>query len=59
MGGFENERVRTGKAMDTLQFLSQASEARRLYETRQKYMHDEASMIDRAKSIEIAKAKKT
>lgn len=43
------------KAMDTLQFLSQDSEARRLYEARQKYLHDEASMIDRAESIGMAK----
>lgn len=33
------------KAMDTLQYLSQDSEARRLYEARQKYLHDEASML--------------
>lgn len=39
------------KAMDTLQFLSQDSEARRLYEARQKYLHDEASMLDRAESV--------
>ncbi len=45
------------KAMDTLQFLSQDSEARRLYEARQKYLHDEASMIDRAESIGTAKGK--
>lgn len=32
------------KAMDTLQYLSQDSEARRLYEARQRYLHDEASM---------------
>lgn len=34
------------KAMDTLEFLSQDQEARRLYEERQKYLHDEASMIE-------------
>ncbi|MBP1994210.1 putative transposase/invertase (TIGR01784 family) [Paenibacillus eucommiae] len=34
------------KAMDTLEFLSQDREARRLYEERQKYLHDEASMIE-------------
>ncbi|MGG1619682.1 hypothetical protein ACIFQM_22780 [Paenibacillus sp. NRS-1782] len=39
--------------MDTLQFLSQDSEARRLYEARQKYLHDEASMLDRAESVGI------
>ncbi len=58
------------KAMDTLEFLSQDREARRLYEERQKYLHDEASMIEwatekgmseglvkgeRKKAIEIAK----
>lgn len=32
--------------MDTLEFLSQDQEARRLYEERQKYLHDEASMIE-------------
>lgn len=32
--------------MDTLEFLSQDREARRLYEERQKYLHDEASMIE-------------
>jgi predicted transposase/invertase (TIGR01784 family) len=37
------------KAMDTLEFLSQNDEARRLYELRQKALHDEASMIDGAK----------
>ncbi|OPA80854.1 hypothetical protein BVG16_00440 [Paenibacillus selenitireducens] len=37
------------RAMDTLQYLSQDSEARRLYEARQKYLHDEASMIEAAK----------
>jgi predicted transposase/invertase (TIGR01784 family) len=34
------------KAMDTLEFLSQDREARRRYEERQKYLHDEASMIE-------------
>ncbi|KGP83983.1 hypothetical protein P364_0106690 [Paenibacillus sp. MAEPY2] len=54
------------KAMDTLEFLSQDREARRLYEERQKYLHDEALMIEWAtekglaegekrKAIEIAK----
>ncbi|UKS26563.1 Rpn family recombination-promoting nuclease/putative transposase [Paenibacillus sp. HWE-109] len=37
------------KAMDTLEFLSQNEEARRLYEMRQKALHDEASMIDGAR----------
>ncbi|MFE4711259.1 Rpn family recombination-promoting nuclease/putative transposase [Paenibacillus sp. NPDC056722] len=38
------------KAMDTLQFLSQDSEARRIYEARQKYLHDEASLRDAAEN---------
>lgn len=42
------------KAMDTLQYLSQDSEARRLYEARQKYLHDEASMVEGAKSAGVA-----
>ncbi|MRN56281.1 Rpn family recombination-promoting nuclease/putative transposase [Paenibacillus monticola] len=42
------------KAMDTLQYLSQDLDARRLYEARQKYLHDEASMIEGAKSAGIA-----
>lgn len=42
------------KAMDTLQYLSQDSNARRLYEARQKYLHDEASMIEGAKSAKSA-----
>lgn len=37
------------KAMDTLEFLSQNEEARRLYEMRQKALHDEASMLYGAK----------
>lgn len=46
------------KAMTTLEFLSQDAEARRLYEARQKYLHDKASMIEGAKTegkIEVAK----
>lgn len=46
------------KAMDALQFLSQNPEARRLYEARQKYLHDEASMLEGARKagiIEVAK----
>jgi predicted transposase/invertase (TIGR01784 family) len=42
------------KAMDTLEFLSQNDEARRQYEARQRYLHDEASMYEAAK---IAEAK--
>ncbi|WP_127484093.1 Rpn family recombination-promoting nuclease/putative transposase [Paenibacillus ehimensis] len=38
------------KAMTTLEFLSQDAEARRLYEARQKYLHDEASMIEGART---------
>ncbi|SDL33686.1 conserved hypothetical protein (putative transposase or invertase) [Paenibacillus jilunlii] len=45
------------KAMDTLQYLSQDSDARRLYEARQKYLHDEASMIEGAKSAGIIEGK--
>ncbi|MNI28712.1 hypothetical protein D3C73_825040 [compost metagenome] len=37
------------KAMDTLQYLGQDSETRRLYEAGQKYLHDEASMLGSAK----------
>uniref|UniRef100_UPI002ED802F5 hypothetical protein n=1 Tax=Cohnella fermenti TaxID=2565925 RepID=UPI002ED802F5 len=44
-----------------MEFLSQDAEARRLYEDRQKYLHDEASMIEGAlaegekrKTIEMA-----
>jgi predicted transposase/invertase (TIGR01784 family) len=58
------------KAMTTLEFLSQDSEARIRYEERQKYLHDEASAMEwamdngvekgkqegeRQKSLEIAK----
>jgi predicted transposase/invertase (TIGR01784 family) len=37
------------KAMNTLEFLSQDEETRRLYEERQKALRDEASMIEGAK----------
>ncbi|PJN60236.1 hypothetical protein PAEAM_27960 [Paenibacillus sp. GM1FR] len=43
------------KVIDTLEFLSQDREARRLYEERQKYLHDEASMIEWATEKGIAK----
>jgi predicted transposase/invertase (TIGR01784 family) len=50
------------KAMNTLEFLSQDSEARIRYEERQKYLHDEASAMEwamdngeRQKALEIAK----
>lgn len=33
------------KAMEALEYLSQDDEARRLYEARQKYLHDEASRV--------------
>ncbi|MFB5269853.1 hypothetical protein ACE41H_24160 [Paenibacillus enshidis] len=36
------------KAMDTLESLSQDAEFRRLYEERQRYLHDQASMIQGA-----------
>jgi predicted transposase/invertase (TIGR01784 family) len=45
------------KAMDTLQYLSQDSDARRLYEARQKYLHDEASMVEGAKSAGVIEGK--
>lgn len=43
------------KVMDTLELLSQDREARRLLEERQKYLHDEASMIEWATEKGIAK----
>ncbi|BCG56765.1 Rpn family recombination-promoting nuclease/putative transposase [Paenibacillus sp. URB8-2] len=46
------------KAMDTLQYLSQDSDARRLYEARQKYLHDEASMMESAKLAGIREVAK-
>ncbi|MNV76466.1 hypothetical protein D3C71_1698210 [compost metagenome] len=46
------------KAMDTLQYLSQDSEARRLYEARQKYLHDEASMLEGARLAGIKEVAK-
>lgn len=45
------------KAMGTLQYLSQDSEARRLYEARQKYLHDEASMLSSAKLAGVKQGK--
>lgn len=36
------------KAMTTLEFLSQDQEARMRYESRQKFLHDEASLVDSA-----------
>lgn len=45
------------KAMTTLEFLSQDEEARRLYEARQKYLHDEASMLEGARTEGVAKGK--
>lgn len=45
------------KAMDTLEFLSQDLEARRQYEDRQKYLHDEASMYEAANSRGRAEGK--
>lgn len=38
-----------GKAMTALEYLSQDKEARRLYEMRQKALHDEASMLEGAR----------
>jgi predicted transposase/invertase (TIGR01784 family) len=46
------------KAMEILQYLSQDSDARRLYEARQKYLHDEASMLGSAKMAGIKKVAK-
>lgn len=37
------------KAMTTLEFLSQDAEARRLYDDRQKFLFDEASMMEGAR----------
>lgn len=38
-----------GKAMTVLEFLSQDAETRRLYEMRQKALHDEASSMEGAR----------
>lgn len=38
-----------GKAMTVLEFLSQDAESRRLYEMRQKALHDEASSMEGAR----------
>ncbi|KJD47568.1 hypothetical protein QD47_01035 [Paenibacillus terrae] len=45
------------KAMNTLEFLSQDREARLQYEARQRYLHDEASMIEGAKEEGKAEGK--
>lgn len=48
-----------GKAMTALEYLSQDTEARRLYEMRQKALHDEASMLEGAREegkLELAKS---
>lgn len=39
-----------GKAMTALEYLSQDTEARRMYEIRQKALHDEASMLEGARA---------
>ncbi|WP_270169817.1 Rpn family recombination-promoting nuclease/putative transposase [Paenibacillus sp. SYP-B4298] len=39
-----------GKAMTALEYLSQDAEARRMYEIRQKALHDEASMLEGARA---------
>ncbi|WP_342480920.1 hypothetical protein NST07_01010 [Paenibacillus sp. FSL L8-0340] len=44
--------------MDTLQYLSQDSDARRLYEARQKYLHDEETMLESAQMAGIKKVAK-
>lgn len=41
------------KSMDTLEFLSQDQEARMRYEARQKYLHDQASLMEAAKNAEL------
>ncbi|WP_040951803.1 Rpn family recombination-promoting nuclease/putative transposase [Gorillibacterium massiliense] len=46
-----------GKAMETLRFLSQDSEARLMYEARQKYLHDEASFFAKIKAMSEEAAK--
>ncbi|MEK4003328.1 hypothetical protein [Paenibacillus sp. FSL H3-0333] len=45
------------KVMSTLQYLSHDSEAKRLYEARQRYLHDEASMLSSAKMAGVKKGK--
>lgn len=48
-----------GKAMTALEYLSQDTEAQRLYEMRQKALHDEASMLEGAREegkLELAKS---
>lgn len=45
------------KVMNTLEFLSQDAEARRLYEMRQKALHDEVSMIEGAREEGEAKGR--
>lgn len=41
------------KAMDTLEFLSQDEKLRMAYEARQKFLRDQASMMEAAKNAEI------
>ncbi|OWR33216.1 hypothetical protein CDO73_01170 [Saccharibacillus sp. O23] len=41
------------KAMTTLEFLSQDREARMQYEARQKYLHDEASLLEAAENAKV------
>ncbi|MDK8193069.1 hypothetical protein QP794_23550 [Paenibacillus sp. UMB7766-LJ446] len=53
-----NEPRLEKKALNTLQFLSQDSEAHRLYEARQKYLHDEASMLEGARKAGITEVAK-
>jgi predicted transposase/invertase (TIGR01784 family) len=45
------------KAMNTLEFLSQDAEARRLYEMRQQALHDEISMIEGAREEGLQKGR--
>jgi predicted transposase/invertase (TIGR01784 family) len=46
-----------GKAMTALEYLSQSAEARRLYEMRQKALHDEASLLEGAREEGEAKGR--
>ncbi|WP_312027097.1 hypothetical protein [Paenibacillus illinoisensis] len=46
------------KEMDNLHNFSQDSEAKRLYEDRQKYLHDEASKLESAKMAGVKQVAK-
>lgn len=57
MGGVNDARTRTGfeKAMSVLEFLSQDEQARQRYIDRQKFLWDEASMIEGAREEGLKK----